>query len=399
MSFYTKLKQTFKRALYFKVGPVSNPDYWKGMLFGYNKSKVNVNKNTAQSIPAYFRATTIKAEQLAALPFSVFENTEAGTEEAVNHPLYNLLNYRPSPLYNSFDWREAISRQLEFNGDCFIRIVRASGRVIELRLLDPPADMFEMEGQWYYRFPSINATLRWDEVLHLKNATYDGLKGQNVLKILREAFGLGINQIDYAASYYGNGAHVSGILETDKVLTKEQQRIIADSWNSQHAGPDNFGKTAMVSGGFSYKPMGQNLQQSDYVQSRRLTVEDVSNITGVHPILLANLEKATFSNVEELNRIFVQFTLRSLCKKIEAEFNSKLFSESERGRFFVRFNLTGLLRGDTKARTDYYKTMRLIGAMNPNEIRQLENMNAYEGGDDFQAPLVSNQVKEPSNAE
>jgi len=400
MNILTRFKNAFKRALYTKIGPASNPDYWKGILFGHNKSKINVNESTAQSIPAYFRATTIKAEQLAALPFSIYEKTDNGTVEAKQHPIWDLLNFRPSPLYNSFDWREAISRQLEFRGDCFIRIIRADSEVSELRLIDPPVDMFEMEGQWFYRFASINETLRWDEVIHLKANTKNGIKGQSPLKLLREVFGLGIAQIEYAASYFGNGAHVSGILESDQVLKKEQLEVIRDSWNAQYSGPDNFGRTAMVSGGFSYKKMGGDIQESGYVESRRLTVEDVSNITGVHPILLANLEKATFSNVEELNRIFVQFTLRSLCKKIEAEFNSKLFSKAERERYFVRFNLDGLLRGDTKARTDYYKTMRLVGAMNANEIRALENMNAYEGGDDYAAPLVSNmKEKEESNAE
>ena len=259
--------------------------------------------------------------------------------------------------------------------------------------------MFEMEGHWFYRFTNLNETLRFDEVIHLKAFTKDGIKGESTLKLLREVFGLGISQIDFAAGYYGNGAHLSGVLESDHKLTKEQAKVVIDTWNMQHSGPENFGKTGMLQAGFKYKPISGNMQESQYIESRHLTVEDIANITGVHPILLANLEKATFSNVEELNRIFVQFTLRSWCKRIEAEFNSKLFSNSEQGRYFVRFNLDGLLRGDTKARTDYYKTMRLIGAMNPNEVRALENMNPYEGGNDYDKPLVSNQVKEQSNAE
>ena len=401
VSAYRKTTQFFKRALYLNVGPLKNPDYWKGMLMGFNKSKVSVTETTAQSIPAYFRAITIISEQLASLPFSIYERTSNGVEEATLHPLYNLINFRPSPLYNSFDWREAFSRQLQLRGDSFIRIIRnsATGRVQELRIIEPPVDMFEVEGQWYYRFTNLNETLRFDEVIHLKAFTKDGIKGESTLKLLREVFGLGISQIDFAAGYYGNGAHLSGVLESEKNLTKEQAKIVIDTWNMQHSGPENFGKTGMLQAGFKYKPISGNMQESQYIESRHLTVEDIANITGVHPILLANLEKATFSNVEELNRIFVQFTLRTWCKRIEAEFNSKLFSNSEQGRYFVRFNLDGLLRGDTKARTDYYKTMRLIGAMNPNEVRELENMNPYEGGNDYDKPLVSNQVKEQSNAE
>lgn len=399
---YHKTKQFFKRALYLNVGPLKNPDYWKGMLMGFNKSKANVNEKTAQSIPAYFRAITIIAEQIASLPFSIYEKTDGGVKEATSHPLYNLINFRPSPLYNSFDFKEAFVRQLQLRGDSFIQIIRngATGRVQEFRIIDPPVDMFEMEGQWYYRFSNINKTLRHDEVIHLKAFTKDGIKGESTLKILREVFGLGISQIDFAAGYYGNGAHLSGVLESDKSLTKDQAKVVIDTWNMQHTGPENFGKTGLLQSGFKYKPISGNMQESQYIESRRLTVEDISNITGVNPILLGNLERATFSNVEELNRIFVQFTLRSWCKRIEAEFNSKLFTDQDQGRYFVRFNLDGLLRGDTKARTEYYKAMRLIDAISPNEIRSLENMNPREGGDKFGLPLVSNtKEKQESNAE
>ena len=102
VSAYRKTRQFFKRALYLNVGPLKNPDYWKGLLMGFNKSKVNVTETTAQSIPAYFRAITIISEQLASLPFSIYERTSSGVEEAFSHPLYNLINFRPSPLYKLF---------------------------------------------------------------------------------------------------------------------------------------------------------------------------------------------------------------------------------------------------------------------------------------------------------
>lgn len=403
MTAFAKISKTFtnaiKRALYINIGPLKNPQAWKGILTAFNRSKVDVNQGTAQSIPAYFRAISIISEQIASLPFSIFENTTDGVVEATSHPLYNILNYRPSPLYNSFDFREALMRQLQLRGDAFVRIYRVGGNINELRIVEPPVDLFEMDGQWWYTLGKDPKAVRASEVIHLKGWTMDGMKGQNPLQLLNEALGLGISQINFAASYYGNGAHLSGVLETESTLTKEQAKVVMDSWNINNSGPENFGKTAMLQGGFKYKPISGNMQESEYINSRRLTVEDIANITGVNPILLANLERATFSNVEELNRIFVQFTLRSWCKRIEAEFNSKLFTNRETGRYFVRFNLDGLLRGDTKARTDYYKTMRLIGALSPNEIRKLENMNPREGGDDYDAPLVSNQAKEPSNAE
>ncbi len=144
---------------------------------------------------------------------------------------------------------------------------------------------------------------------------------------------------------------------------------------------DKMGQVGMLPIGVKYVKLGDSLNENQLNESRARTTEDISNMTGVHPILLGAMDSATFSNVEELNRVFVQFTLRSFIKIIEDEFNTKAISKSERDTVRVRFNTAGLLRGDTSARADYYMKMRTTQSMSPNEIRALENMNSYDGGD------------------
>ena len=179
-------------------------------------------------------------------------------------------------------------------------------------------------------------------------------------------------------------------METDQALSKEQRDIIEESWNRKYQGSDNSGKTALLSNGVKYRQTGKAVDQND-INARKLTITDISNITGVPVTLLGQTE--TFNNSELLNRMFVQYTLRSWTKRIESEFNSKLFPRSQWGKTFVKFDLDGLLQGDTDSRARLYQTMYNIRALNPNEIRKKEGMNGYDGGDVYGMPLASNSTE------
>jgi HK97 family phage portal protein len=219
----------------------------------------------------------------------------------------------------------------------------------------------------------------------------DTIVGNSLQKFHQDTLGRGIAEIQHGANFYGNGAQIGGVLETDQPLNKEQRDLIQDSWNRQYGGPDNSGKTALLSNGVKYKTTGKAVDGND-IEARRLTVDDIANITGIPTFLLGKTE--TFANTELLNRIFVQYTLRSWCKRIESEFNSKLFPKSQWGKTFVKFDLDGLLQGDTDSRAKYYQTMYNIRALNPNEIRAKEGLNSYEGGDLYGQPLASNSTEQ-----
>lgn len=388
----------FNRVKYSSIGSWNDLSRWRSMLVGHNSAKVQVNELNTQSIPAYWRAIAIISEQIASLPISVYrKDSEGNISEATTHPLYKLLRFRPSPLYDSFVFMETVVRQLLLRGHSYVRPIRDSrGALIELRIIESqPIDIFEVDNVWFYRFATIDKPLRWDEILHFKAYSIDGIQGQNPMAVFDETLGRAISEMKFASSYYGNGARISGVLESEHNLKPGQREIVETAWNKSYSGPDNLGKTAVLGYGFKYKPVGNKFDAND-VSARRLTTEDISNITGVHPILLGNLERASFSNVEELNRIFVQFTLRTWCERIEREINTKLFSNREMGKVYVDFNLDGLLRGDTATRAKYYQALYNIRAINPNEVRARENMNGYDGGNAFGMPLASNS-KENNN--
>jgi HK97 family phage portal protein len=263
----------------------------------------------------------------------------------------------------------------------------SSGNIDRLHLITEEWEQFKVEGEYFYYIHEHGASVPASEIIHLRMYSEDGILGKSVIDYQQDTLGRGIAEIQHGANFYGNGAQIGGVLETDQALSKEQRDIIQESWNRNYQGPDNSGKTALLSNGVKYKATGKGVDAND-IEGRRLTITDISNITGVPVTLLGQSE--TFNNAELLNRIFVQYTLRSWTKRIESEFNSKLFPREQWGKTFVKFDLDGLLQGDTDSRARLYQTMYNIRALNPNEIRKKEGLNGYEGGDEYGMPLASN---------
>lgn len=388
----------FRRSKESTIGPAKDWNLWKSIISAWGgDSKQQVDAKTRLSIPAYTRALTVLSEQIASLPFSVYRiGSDGSITEATSHPLYRLLNFRPSAKYDSFIFRESIVRQMingaimQRSGNCLIiPHTDARGAVAELELVTEEWEMFKLDGEYFYKVKGKDKIFLPKEVIHLRAWSEDGIFGGDPVGDSTDTLGRAISEIKFGAKFYGNGAQISGVLQSDLQLNEEQINIVRNSWESKYSGPDKFGKTAVLSAGFKYQPIGSRLDVSD-IEARRLTVEDISNITGVPAFLLSNLERATFANIELLNKVFVQYTIRAWCRRIESEFNTKLFPASEWGRTYVRFNLDGLLRGDSASRSAYYRELYNIRALSPNEIRQMENMNPYPGGDAFGLPLASN---------
>jgi HK97 family phage portal protein len=183
---------------------------------------------------------------------------------------------------------------------------------------------------------------------------------------------------------------LNGVLKHPGRLTNEAYDRLKSSFNRAFGGSQNAGGTAILEEGMDFQKVGLNPTDAAFNETKKATISDIARITGVPGILLEDMDKATFGNMEQLSQMFVNYTIMPLCETIEAEFNRKLFFEAEKYQYCTRFNLDGLLRGDIAARSSYYTTMRNVLAMSPNEIRIKENMNPYEGGDSYELPLASN---------
>lgn len=397
----TRPFRAIRRSITQFLGNTSDLTLARRLGFIGNYSKVSVNKTNALAIPALDRAIKIISQQIASLPFSVYQYDQDGdVKEMRTHPLFKILNFTPSPLYNSFVFREQMIRRLFLEGNVLIDIIKdqMTGRVIELRIIEEAYDKFIMDGAVFYRIGNDPKPRRYDEVIHLYINSKDDHYGRSILDIHSDTLGRALSEIYFSADFYGSGGHVSMVLEGDAPLKLDQREELEEYFEGRYGGID--GKRILaIGGGFKLREMGKKHDATD-LEARKQSTIDVANITGVPVSLLGSGENTTYNNAEQDARHLVQYTLRPICERIEAEFNAKLFSSRDLGNKFVQFDLSGLLRGDMLTRVRYYAELFNIRAISPNEIRKMDNVGpGYEGGDEFGMPLASNTKETKQNEE
>ena len=383
---------------------------WSGfMLPSSNLVNVIVNKETALSVPAIWAAVRTISETLASLPFSIYQRTDNGSQEATGHPLYNLVKLEPSPDYSSYDFRRALVANACF-GNAYAKIYRNGiGRAVRLELLDPAmvTPWQDNNGaRWYIVVRQLGdkpiyETLRQDEVLHIKGLTLDGIAGKDVVNTHRDTLGMSIAANQYGAAFFGNGAHVGGVLEYPLELTEPERAKISQAIDAKYGGVGHVGKTMVLDAGMKYTKTGLNPNEAMLNDARNFQVLESSRIFGVPAHLLSQLDRATFSNIEVMNVQFVNQCLRPFAVGMEQEFARKLLTASEKasGEYFFRTNLDGLLRGDTEARAKYYDTMIKSMVYTINDVRALENMNTVPWGDTPYAQAGVTKLSEDGQVE
>lgn len=376
-------------------------DGWSGWGgFGsVSSSGVLVSRQTALSVPAIWAAVDTICKTLASLPFGIFQQTENGSTPAKSHPVYHLVRINPAPdlsLYTSYSFKYALFFQACF-GDAYAKIHRNGiGRPTNLELLEQDnVTVFQRDdGRLYYVVRRMVGNRYSEEVLlprdilHIKGLTVNGLCGQNVVSAQADNIGTSIASEKFGNSWFANGAQPSGALVYPQALTKEQRDNAARNTAGKFGGVQNAGKIPILDGGVKWEQFSSDPQKSMLNETRNFQVNQSARIFGVPVPMLGQLDNATLNNMETLQTQFVNLTLRPYAVQVEQEFAIKLLTESEwRGEtHFFRFNFAGLLRGDTKARSEYYKQAlgglsTGIGWMSANEVRELENLDRIDDGD------------------
>ena len=366
-------------------------------LFGGTSSGKPVNETTAMQMTAVYSCVRILSETVAGLPLNVYRyNDSGGKEKAFKHPLYRLLHDEPNPEMTSFAFRETLMSHLLLWGNAYAQIIRnARGEVIALYPLMPNKMAVDRDqsGRLFYSYQrgsedsatlgkSSQVTLSPSDVLHIPGLGFDGLIGYSPIAMAKNAIGLAIATEEYGAKFFANGAAPSGVLEHPGVI-KDPQRI-RDSWNAAHQGSSNSHKIAVLEEGLKYTPIGIAPEQAQFLETRKFQINEIARIFRVPPHMLADLEKSSFSNIEQQSLEFVKYTLDPWVVRWEQSMCRVLFSESEKPVYFIKFNVDGLLRGDYASRMSGYATARQNGWMSANDIRELENLDRIApelGGD------------------
>lgn len=353
--------------------------------FSQYDSADGMNTDKALTFSAVWAAIRLLSESVSGLPISVYKRAANGDKlEDSSSKLYNIIKYRPNSYMDKSTFYEKIMLDLLTDGNSYVRIVRDnSANPIELICLNTiNVKIITKDNYIYYQDSNGGGTYGSEDVLHFKLITQDGIKGLSPIAQCANAINWGMNVEEFGRKFFTNGASLSGILETDRALSTEAIDRLKNSFNNTYKGIKNSNKTAILEEGLSWKPVSISPEQASFLASRQFSIEEVARIFNMPPHLLRDLSKSSFNNIEMQSQEFVTYTLMPYLTRIEQQMNLKLFRQNELGKRFVEFNVNGLLRGNIKDRSDYYRTMLNIGAMSINEVRRKENMNSIKEGED-----------------
>lgn len=356
-------------------------------FFGGTTSGKPVNEHTAMQMTAVYSCVRILAEAVAGLPLHLYRYTDnGGKEKALFHSLYFLLHDEPNPEMSSFVFRETLMTHLLLWGNAYAQIIRnGKGEVIGLYPLMPNRMRVDRDtrGNLYYSYtrysdeaPTLNGitvTLRPSDVLHIPGLGFDGLVGYSPIAMAKNAIGLAMATEEYGAKFFANGAAPGGVLEHPGTI-KDPQKV-KDSWNMAYQGSGNAHKVAVLEEGMKYQQIGISPEQAQFLETRKFQINEIARIFRVPPHMVGDLEKSSFSNIEQQSLEFVKYTLDPWVIRWEQAISRSLLSPSEKKEYFSKFNVDGLLRGDYVSRMNGYATARQNGWMSANDIRELEDLD------------------------
>jgi HK97 family phage portal protein len=394
---------------------LSKPSRWLvDALTGGSQSHTgkNVTQNTAMSLTAVYACVRILSETVASLPLPVYKRLQPrGKERAPDLYLYSVLHDMANEEMTSFTYRETAMNHLLLWGNSYSYIERdGGGRVRGLWPLLPDVTWPERRGGKLIYHTSLpngqQKVLDESLVLHVPGMGYDGLVGYNPLQLAREAIGMGLAAEEYGARFFGNGAKPGGVLEHPNNLGDPGHKRLKKDWEDMHQGLSKSHRVAILEEGMTYKQIGVPPEEAQFLETRKFQVTEIARFFRVPPHMLADLERATFSNIEQQSIDFVTHSIRPWLVRWEQAINTKLLGREGSKRYFAEFVVEGLLRGDTKSRYDAYAVARQNGWMSANDIRELENQNPIDNGDMYLVPLnmvpavsVGSMDEPPANPE
>ncbi len=355
-----------------------------------------VTERSAMQMTAVYACVRVLAEGVASLPLSLYREADGSTEKATGERLHRLLHDEPNPEMTSFVFREALMTHLLLWGNAYAQVIRnGRGEVCALYPLMPNRMRVDRDesGALFYEY-TVNpgdaktgmkmstARLSPDDVFHIPGLGFDGLVGYSPIAMARNAIGLAIAAEEYGSKFYANGAAPSGVLEHPNTL--KDPKKIRESWEEAFGGSANAHRIAVLEEGMRYTPISINPSEAQFLETRKFQVSEIARIFRVPPHMVGDLEKSTFSNIEQQSLEFVKYTLQPWLVRWEQAISRRLIPEKDKGALFARFNVDGLLRGDYQSRMNGYAVGRQNGWMSANDIRELEDLDripSEDGGD------------------
>lgn len=373
------------RAIEQRYGLMDAEKKFEEMLFGRTSATgVKVSANTAMNCVPYFAGVRIIAETVGQLPLIEYRRIEPrGKSRATNRRLYRLLHDEPNPEMGAATFKESLQGQAVTWGNAFAEIEWDMREGMPVALWPLRSDRMKVGRDettrqivYIYQLPDGGqAKLPAYRVWHMPGFGFDGLIGYDTIYLAREAIGMALAMEEYGARFFGNGAAPGGVLEHPNKLSTTALEKLRTTWNEMHQGLSNQHRIAVLEEGMKYHQIGIPPDNAQFLESRKFQLNEIARLLHIPPHMLADLDRATFSNIEHQGIEFVVYTMAPWFKRWEETCNRKLLLENEKPFFFFEYLVDALLRGDSEARAKFYKELYYMSVLSPNDIREKENMN------------------------
>jgi HK97 family phage portal protein len=358
------------------------------------QSATLINQDTAFKINAIFSAVALISDTISTLPLDAYVRRNG-----------NRIGMRPRPAWvmkpDVDTTREAffgsIIVSLLLDGNAFIRVYRQNNQIVNMNVLNPNKVSIKRNGlgRVMFSLEGEKQLLTTEDVIFIPDVVKPGtLRGVSRIDALKDNFGLAMALENYAARFFGQGATTQGIIEFPEDLTYDEMKSLQQAFDSRHKGWKNAHKTGILSGGAKYKETSVTNDQAQFIDSRRMAVEDVARAFNVPPHLLGLPGTNSYASVEQNNLAWVTHCLRPIIQKIEGGF-SPLLAEAPNGQDgFIKFNIDGLLRADINSRMSAYSTALQSGFLTINDVRRLEDLSRIDdpSADTVRVPLANVNV-------
>lgn len=374
-----------------KESNVTTPSKWfvNWINGGETSSGEVVNEETAMKMAAVYACIRLLSQSVAKLPLHVYNNKGGKKIKDERHAVTQLLENRPNPYMTPFDFKMTMEAHRQLYGNAYAEIqFGRDGYPKGLWILNPELTEVVTDDKnhgrvWYTTVlpDGQSVKLKYENVLHIKNIGLTGLKGMSPIAVARETIGSQMASQKYVSKFYKNGTTAKGVLSVPGVTLKpEAKKIVREEWEKMNTGMTNANRIAILDSGITYQDLTMSQADAQFIETQKLNTTDIARIYNVPPHMIADLEHATFSNIEHQSISFVKNTLQPLLVSWEQALNFQLFTPTEQKNYYCKYNVDSELRGDSKSRAEYYEIMERIGAYNIDEIRDKEDLPELEDG-------------------
>lgn len=368
---------------------LANPDdELREALFSRpTSSGVHVNSETAMRLATVYSCVRVLSSCMSALPLNLYRRDGDKTAVADDHPLQELLHILPNEEMTSVDHRTMLAAALFLQGTAFSELARdGRGRVREIvPLMSGPmmVSRNKTTGKLVYEYADTdgNRIIRPDSIWRVTGFTTNGITGLTPIGQAREAIGLAISAEAYGGALFANGGQMSGFISFDADIKRETRQDAQAAWNEEHRSREKWHKVPFLQGGAKWQSIALNAEDSQFLETRKYQRSEICGLFGVPPHMIGDLEKATFSNIEHQSIQWVVYGLMPWLTRFEQSVYRDLLTPSDRRQYYAKHKVEGLLRGDSKSRGEFYRSLFNMSAITPNQIAKLEDMNPFDGGD------------------